>query len=220
MTHFSILSIHCVYDIQTSILPHTNMCKKQALIQLYRCFDVNELFSEIISCCLILEKNEIIFLTFFYQLSIPRSLSLFLPRSFPFFPYFIFLLSFTRREKNYFERIKKQQALNERRYPTQEHLSCYERQKTNQKLERIIVEELLLLKCCLLIRLLFRSIELIETRQRMPSSVNKEKKSTFNIGEKSRKNKKTKDIHAINRNGNICFNSKEQLKSFQLSVSN
>ena len=86
MTHFSILSIHCVYDIQTSILPHTNMCKKQALIQLYRCFDVNELFSEIISCCLILEKNEIIFLTFFYQLSIPRSLSLFLPRSFPFFP--------------------------------------------------------------------------------------------------------------------------------------
>ena len=92
MTHFSILSIHCVYDIQTSILPHTNMCKKQALIQLYRCFDVNELFSEIISCCLILEKNEIIFLTFFYQLSIPRSLSLFLPRSFPFFPLFLITL--------------------------------------------------------------------------------------------------------------------------------
>ena len=79
-------------------------------------------------------------------------------------------------KKNYFDRIKKQQALNERRHPTQEHFSCYEKQKTNQKLERIIVEGLVLLKCCLLIRLLFRSIELIETRQRMPSSVNKEKK--------------------------------------------
>ena len=123
-----------------------------------------------------------------------------------------FLALCHKKRKNYFERIKKQQALNERRHPTQEHLSCCERQKTNQKLERIIVEELLLLKCCLLIRLLFRSIELVETRQRMLSSVNKEKKSTISIVEKSRKNKKTKDIHAINRNGNFCFNSKKQLK--------
>ena len=88
----------------------------------------------------------------------------------------IFLLSVTRREKNYFNRIKKPQALNEKRHPTQEDLSCSEKQKTNQKLERIIVEGLLLLKCCLLIRLLFGSIDLIETRQRIPTSVNKEKK--------------------------------------------
>ena len=86
-----------------------------------------------------------------------------------------FLALCHKKRKNYFDRIKKQQALNEKRHPTQEHLSCYEKQKTNQKLERIIVEGVLLLKCYLLIRLLFRSIELIETRLRMPSSVNKEK---------------------------------------------
>ena len=87
-----------------------------------------------------------------------------------------FLALCHKKGKNYFDRITKHQALNERRHPTQEHLSCYEKQQTNQKLERIIMEELLLLKCCLLFRLLFRSIELIETRQRMPSRVNKEKK--------------------------------------------
>ena len=77
--------------------------------------------------------------------------------------YFIFLLSVTRREKNYLERIKEQQTLYKRRHPTQEHLSCYERRKANQKLERIKMEELLR-RCCLLIRLLFRRIELIVTR--------------------------------------------------------
>ena len=81
----------------------------------------------------------------------------------------LFSCSLSQEEKNYFGRIKEQQALNKRRYPTQEHLSCYERQKTNQKLERIIMEELLLLECCLLIRLLFRGTELIDTRQCMPS---------------------------------------------------
>ena len=75
-----------------------------------------------------------------------------------------FLHSVTRSGKNYFERIKEQKALNERRYPTQEHLSCYERQETSQKLKRIIMEEMLLLVYCLLIRFLFRSIALIEIR--------------------------------------------------------